>query len=109
MQRGETDRSKWFNNDAGSPQLVAMVLGDVHRSEGVVEDEHSDAGFGAFTQDLAERVGHTTRGAVIQLQSDRPLCRPQVFPQARIGAVTVQHHLDMVAGARAMRRWPSLP
>ena len=75
-----------------------MVRRDVHRTEGVVEDEHPDARFGAFTQYLAERVGHTSGGAVIQLQGDRPLCRPQVFPQARIGAVTVQHDLDTVAG-----------
>src|SRR6185436_12571811 len=52
----------------------------------------------AFTQNLAEHLRHTTRGAVIQLQRDRPLSRPQVFPQAWIGAVTVQHDLDTVPG-----------
>ena len=109
MQRRETDRPEGFNDNAGSPQFVAMVRRDVHGTEGVVEDEHPDTRFGAFTQYLAERVGHTSGRAVIQLQGDRPLCRPEVFPQARIGAVTVQHDLDTVAGARAMRRWPSSP
>src|SRR5688572_10842122 len=75
-----------------------MIRRNAHGTESVVEDKHTDACLSAFTQYLPEHVGHTTRVAVIQLQGDRPLCRPQVFPEARIGAVTVQHHLDMVAG-----------
>ena len=80
MQRRETNRAKRFHDDARSPQRVPMIRRDVHRAEGVVEDEHTYACLGTLTQDLAERVRHTAGRAVIQLQGDRPLRRAQVFP-----------------------------
>ena len=74
-----------------------MILRDVHGAEGVVEDEHTHAGLGTFTQDLAERVRQTTGRAVIQLQRDRPLRRAEVLPQAGEGSIAVLHQLDAVA------------
>src|SRR5688572_24380276 len=96
MQRRETDWPKRLNDNPAGAELVAMVRRDVHGTEGVVKDENAYACLGALPQNLAERICHTTGGTVIQLQGDRPLCRSQVFPQAWIGGVAVQHHLDTV-------------
>ena len=74
-----------------------MIPRNVHRAEGVVEDEHTHAGLGTFTQDLAERVRQTTGRAVIQLQRDRPLRRAEVLPQTGEGSIAVLHQLDAVA------------
>src|SRR5512145_1736004 len=97
MQRRETERPKRFHDDPRGSQGLAMIGWQVHRPEGVIEDQHTYTSLGTLTQDLAERVRHTTGRAVVQLQRDRALRRAQVFPETREGAVTVLHHLDAVA------------
>ena len=62
-----------------------MGAGDVDGAEGVVRDEHAYARLGAFAQYPPEDLGHPSRRAVVQLQRDRLLRRPQVVPSTWIG------------------------
>jgi hypothetical protein len=71
-----------------------MISRHVHRAERIVEDEHPYARLCAFPQYRAERVGHPTRRAVVQLQRNRALCGAQVVPQAGIRLVAIQEHFD---------------
>jgi hypothetical protein len=60
MERGEPDRPERLDHDARRSERIAMACADVHRSEGVIENEDAYTGFGSLDQDLSKRVRHPT-------------------------------------------------
>ena len=70
MEGGKADR---VSGGSAEIRRVAVVSGDVHGPEGVVQNEDAHARFGSLDQDLAKSIGHPARGAVVQLKGDRLL------------------------------------
>ena len=70
MKCSQANRAEGFDEHTRRPQRRTVFRRDVERPERVVQQEYANPRCSPIYQDLAQRVGHPSGVAVIQLERD---------------------------------------
>jgi len=96
VEAGESEWTERIDLDAGRSERGQFRVGDRPGTERVIEGQHTHASRGALGEYRAKRVRDASGQAVVHLNDDGPLGRPEVRPETRKGLVTVGGDLDAV-------------